>query len=194
MRRMATLWLALVALLAVTATPVLGWSDWEGSNRPEVFTEPIDDTFFDEFVSDQCGAPIETHVEGKFRTRYTFNRGLGIQFDTHTWMIHGTATNLDTGDSISFVDNGSDRLAFEVLHNGDYTGVVTRYQSRHFKATVPGVGAVSSYGGREVIYEVFNVIDQETFEWEFVSAELLFQAREPLEDWDAICAALTASA
>ena len=194
MRRTAALSTVVLALLALTAAPALGWSDWEGSNRPQdIFTEVVDDTFFDGFLSGHCDARIETHVEGKIRTRWTFNRGLGIQFDTHTWMLHGTATNLDTGDSINFVESGSDRLAFEVLHNGDYTGVVTIYQTRHLKVTVPGVGLVASSNGREIVAEVWKVIDQESFDWEFVSSDLRFQANAPMEDWDAICGALTAS-
>jgi len=178
-------------LLGMLPGSVLAWRDDEGSNRPEVFSEPVEFTFVDEGLSDLCGAPIEVSGAGTVRTRWTWNRGLEIQYDTHTWSIRGTWTNLDTGQSLRFVQSGSDRLAFEVLANGDYTGVVTIYVSDHFMITVPGVGPVDFHAGRIVIEEVSNVIDQETFDWELVSSEIVFASREAFHDEDALCDALT---
>lgn len=195
MRRFATLAIALISLLALGAGPAMAWADHEGSNRPQdIFSEPINETWEDEFLSETCGAPIEIHVEGTSRTRWTYNRGLDIQFDTHTWMVHGSWTNTETGDTVTFVDVGSDRLAFEVLPNGDYTGIVTNSISRNFMATAPGVGRVMSSGGHEITYDVHEVIDQETFDWRFVSREVLFPStREAVENLEALCDALTAS-
>lgn len=170
-------------LLLTMVTPALGWSDYEGSNQPTVLTEPVNEAFEDEL----CGVSVNVVRDGTVHTRYTFNRGLGIQFDTHTWNVRTTITNPATGRSLTIMQSGGDRLAFEVLENGDYTGTVTLYISSQTKATVPGAGLVLRNGGREVVLEVSRVIDQESFDWEFISREILFDSNELFGDLDALC-------
>lgn len=61
---------------------------------------------------------MEVSGSGIYRTRWTYNRGLDVQYDTHTWNILGTWTNLDIGQSLGFVQSGSDRLALPRVWRG----------------------------------------------------------------------------
>ena len=87
--------LAIVAMVALPVQAVAG--------KPTILVIPVNDTFFDEFLSDVCGFPIESHVEGTVRIMYTEDPG-GPALYREIQVFPGWVkswTNLDSGKSVS---------------------------------------------------------------------------------------------
>lgn len=86
MRRCRGLSLVVVGL----AVGACAWAGVAGAAKPVVTLIAIDETFADEFLSEECGVDVTTHVEGKIKLR-EFDRTNGT-VSVSTVNVAATAT------------------------------------------------------------------------------------------------------
>jgi hypothetical protein len=100
MRRCRGLSLVVVGL----AVGACAWAGVAGAAKPVVTLITIDETFADDFLSEECGVDVTTHVEGKIKLR-EFDRTNGT-VSVSTINVAATAT---AGDNTArFRDVGVD--------------------------------------------------------------------------------------
>jgi hypothetical protein len=144
--RLRALALGLVLLLA----PLLGLAQpaLAAADAPIVDVVRVDERT----VSQECGFPVEDHVEGTIRYAVHFDQDGTPFMEILNYRLRETYTNLDTGESIFTPEVGIDR--FSITRNGDrlvvQIGIVIRI-------VVPGQGAIFAHVGRLV----FNIDTRE---------------------------------
>jgi hypothetical protein len=139
--------LILGLMAAATATPA-------AADGPQFIA--IDGTFLDPFLSQQCGAPVEAHVQGTIIVKA---RGAATTSTTSV-NYSVTFTNLDTGRAVALKTSGPstqsyglDPVTGGVRLVATVTGVT--------RLAVPGLGAVYVDAGRS---EHTLILDPETSE------------------------------
>jgi len=132
----------------------------------------IDVTFDNEFVTEVCGFPVETHIEGRalIRERDT-QTDANLRYEV-TW------TNQEAGTSITMQASGVERIA-----STDTT--ITYSFSGGDRIVVPGEGAVHINVGR---YVVTSIRDPDT--GEFTDAEVVRQGRADELSAELVCTLL----
>ena len=90
--------LATVAVLFATAGQAL-------AGKPTIVRENVDETFADEFLSDECGVPVETRIVGHQIIRsYTDGNGRLVEVFT----LNMTLTATSAFGTFRFKDVGAD--------------------------------------------------------------------------------------
>jgi hypothetical protein len=98
---------------------------------PQIDREVVDDVFDDDFLTDECGVPVETRVTGRIANRSFDDSGTGV---VNVFTINLTFTATSGDNTVRFKDVGGDVL--KVLPDGtlvlavigqipfDFTGVL----------------------------------------------------------------------
>ena len=98
---------------------------------PQIDREVVDDQFTDEFLTEECGVPVETTLTGRIANRAFDEDGTGV---VNVFTINFTYTATSGGNEVRFKDVGGDVL--KVLPDGtlvlaiigqlpfDFTGVL----------------------------------------------------------------------
>lgn len=99
MRRIgAAIALATVLACGIAAAPALG-------GKPTITKEIVDETFEDDFLTEECGVPVVTRITGHQTTR-TFSDGKGRLIEVFT--INETLTATSEFGTFRFKDVGAD--------------------------------------------------------------------------------------
>jgi hypothetical protein len=146
MRRLLLVTLLGLLTVALAATPA-------AAARPEMFTETIDETFPDEFLSEECGFPVSVTLSGTVRVRIWLDAEGNPTRELVTINIRGT---IGAGaGTLSFVDAGMDKATF--LPGG---GVRVEIHGNLGMVVAKGRGPVLGAAGR-IVFTDIPVLDEE---------------------------------
>ncbi len=142
--------LLLVALLALLTVALAAPA---AAARPEMFTESINETFPDEFLSEECGFPVSVTLSGTDRVRIWRDADGNPTRELVTINIHGTISA--GAGTLSFVDAGMDKATF--LPGG---GVRVEIHGNLGMVVAKGKGPVLGAAGR-IAFTDIPVLDEE---------------------------------
>jgi hypothetical protein len=114
---------------------------------PEISTETVEETFPDEFLSEECGFPVTLTLSGMTRTRTWLDAEGNPTREVFTINLHGAITA--GGQSLHFVDAGMDKVTF--LEGG---GVLVEVHGNLGLVTAKGRGPVLGGTGRFVFTDI----------------------------------------
>lgn len=127
------------------------------AGKPVMERVPIDDTFVDEFLSEECGAEVTAQFTGHITFR-VFNDANGNPVrELNNYAIGGTYRSVN--GSVRFRDVGVDRVTY--LADGSLIQVVIG-NVRSF--SIPGQGRVYSDVGQSTFHITFDANGDPIFE------------------------------